>query len=640
MTRSASPSVVELDPSTWSDANHAYLDEALAEVAESIARHLGRPSATSGRPVRRRGSTRDLEPPAALDLVCSAFGLSPFERSILVCCAGVELDAAFAELCAEASGERRPAAPTFALALAALPDPHWSAIGPDSPLRRWRLVELHGHGSLTQDALRIDEHVLHYLAGTAGHDPKLAGVVDFAGTTTVITGGQESAAHQLVDRWQRSSAEALPVVAGVDRSTRIAIAGHAARDLGHELALIDPAVIPVEPAAREALARLLERESALGAATYVVDGDDDTGWAGVDALIAITHAPMAVSATQPPPLRRRPTLVIDAPRPTAREQRELWGEVLADDPAGEALAAAFDLGAEAIRVAAAVGEADAAWAACRALDRPELGALAQRVDSAASWSDLVLPAAQRRTLELLVAHARHRVTVYDDWGMRMGRSLGLGSTAVFSGPSGTGKTFAAEVIAADLGLDLYRVDLSAVVSKYVGETEKNLRRVFDAADHGSAVLLFDEADALFGKRTEVRDSHDRYANVEVSYLLQRMEAYRGTAILTTNMAESIDAAFLRRVRFVVHFPFPDKQMRLELWRRAFPAAAPADGLDLESLAGMDLAGGTIRNVAVNAAFVAADAAEPIQMQHVMQAARIESGKLGRPMPTLRAEPDR
>jgi len=161
--------------------------------------------------------------------------------------------------------------------------------------------------------------------------------------------------------------------------------------------------------------------------------------------------------------------------------------------------------------------------------------------------------------------------------------------------------------------------------------------VFDAADHGAAVLLFDEADALFGKRTEVKDSHDRYANVEVSYLLQRMEAYRGLAILTTNMTEAIDTAFLRRVRFLVNFPFPDEEMRVELWQRAFAPATPTKGLDVEALARLDMAGGTIRNVAVNAAFLAAQAGTPVTMALVLQAARIEAGKLGQPMPSLKWE---
>jgi SpoVK/Ycf46/Vps4 family AAA+-type ATPase len=189
----------------------------------------------------------------------------------------------------------------------------------------------------------------------------------------------------------------------------------------------------------------------------------------------------------------------------------------------------------------------------------------------------------------------------------------------------------AEVLANELGLDLYRIDLSSVVSKYIGETEKNLRRVFDAAEDSGAVLLFDEADALFGKRSEVKDSHDRFANIEVSYLLQRMEVYRGLAILTTNMKSALDTAFLRRLRFVVQFPFPDAPQRVAIWRRVFPSAAPTEGLDPTKLAKMRIAGGNIRNIAMNAAFLAADAAQPVRMCHVLAAARSEYAKLERPL---------
>ncbi len=190
---------------------------------------------------------------------------------------------------------------------------------------------------------------------------------------------------------------------------------------------------------------------------------------------------------------------------------------------------------------------------------------------------------------------------------------------------------AAEVLANELRLDLYRIDLSSVVSKYIGETEKNLRRVFDAAEAGGAVLLFDEADALFGKRSEVKDSHDRYANIEVSYLLQRMEAYRGLAILTTNMKDALDHAFLRRIRFVVQFPFPDAGQRAEIWRRIFPASTPTEGLDLDQLARLNVAGGNIRNIALHAAFLAADAGEPVRMTHLLRAAQGEYTKLEKPL---------
>jgi SpoVK/Ycf46/Vps4 family AAA+-type ATPase len=242
-----------------------------------------------------------------------------------------------------------------------------------------------------------------------------------------------------------------------------------------------------------------------------------------------------------------------------------------------------------------------------------------------------LPAPQLETLQTISAQVRQRSRVYDDWAFAEKSERGLGLSALFAGPSGTGKTLAAEILANELRLDLFRIDLSAVVSKYIGETEKNLRRVFDAAEEGGAVLLFDEADALFGKRSEVRDSHDRYANVEISYLLQRMEAYHGLAILTSNMSEAIDAAFLRRLRFVVKFPFPDRVHRVEIWRRIFPARTPTDALDLDRLSRLSISGGNIRSIALNAAFAAADAEEPVRMEHLLRAARFEYEKLEKPL---------
>lgn len=230
-----------------------------------------------------------------------------------------------------------------------------------------------------------------------------------------------------------------------------------------------------------------------------------------------------------------------------------------------------------------------------------------------------------------MAHVRQRVKVYQTWGFATKSDRGLGISALFAGPSGTGKTTAAEVISKELCLDLYRIDLSSVVSKYIGETEKNLRRIFDAAESGGAILLFDEADALFGKRSEVKDSHDRHANIEVSCLLQRMEAYRGLAILTTNLKGSLDNAFMRRIRFVVQFAFPDLSQRAEIWQRIFPQETPTHNLDVNKLAKLSVAGGNIRNIALNAAFIAADADEPVNMAHILSAARSEHAKLEKPL---------
>src|SRR5262249_18959074 len=219
--------------------------------------------------------------------------------------------------------------------------------------------------------------------------------------------------------------------------------------------------------------------------------------------------------------------------------------------------------------------------------------------------------------------------VYERWGFGARTSRGLGVTALFAGESGTGKTLAAEVLARELGLDLYRIDLAATVSKYIGETEKNLRRVFDAAEASGAGLLFDEADALFGKRGEGEDGHDRYANLEVAYLLQRMESYRGLAILTTNLRSNVDRAFLRRLRFVVQFPFPDAAQRAEIWRRTLPDAAPVDGLDVDALARLNVSGGSIRSIALAAAFAAAENGGALPPAPRLRAPRVQDAKARR-----------
>jgi len=233
---------------------------------------------------------------------------------------------------------------------------------------------------------------------------------------------------------------------------------------------------------------------------------------------------------------------------------------------------------------------------------------------------------------------KQRNKVYGSWGFSTASARGLGISALFTGESGTGKTMASEVLANELRLDLYRIDLSQVVNKYIGETEKNLKKVFDAAEDSGAILLFDEAEALFGKRSEVKDSHDRYGNIEVSYLLQRMESYRGLAILTTNMKGTLDKAFLRRIRFIVQFPFPDAILRAEIWRRVFPQSTPRDELDIDKLSRMNVPGGNIRNIAMNAAFMAADQGRAVNMSHVAKAARNEYNKLEKPITSAEIGP--
>jgi hypothetical protein len=367
---------------------------------------------------------------------------------------------------------------------------------------------------------------------------------------------------------------------------------------------------------------------------------------GVARLVERLGGLLIVSAREPRSFAYRPCLNIDVHRPTPEEQQIAWRAFLgpeagAGSVALDSIAFQFNLVHSAIRAIAAEAIAvaapscqdavEVAWHLCRAHCRTRLDSLAQRVEALAGWEDLVLPESQRHALRQVAIHVRHRATVYGAWGFARKSARGLGIASLFAGASGTGKTMAAEVLANELRLYLYRIDLASMVSKYIGETEKNLRRVFDAAEESGAILLFDEADALFGKRSDVKDSHDRYANIEVSYLLQRVESYRGLVILTTNLKSAVDTSFLRRIRFIVQFPFPDATQRAEIWRRVFPPATPVARIDFTKLSLLNLAGGNIRNIAMNAAFLAADANEPVRMCHLRESALNEFAKLERPL---------
>ena len=271
------------------------------------------------------------------------------------------------------------------------------------------------------------------------------------------------------------------------------------------------------------------------------------------------------------------------------------------------------------------------FAGARLHSGARLGDMARKIEPRYDWDDIILPEEQIDILRELVATVRGRSKVLEEWGLGRKLASSRAVTVLFAGPPGVGKTMAAEVIALDLGLDLYKIDLSGLVSKYIGETEKNLERVFAEAQSSNAILFFDEADAIFGKRSGVKDAHDRYANLEISYLLQRMEFYDGVTILATNLRSNLDEAFLRRLQFAIDIPFPDEKNRLRIWETLFPTTVPrADDVDLEEMARrFKLAGGNIRNVLMAAAFLAADDGDVITMQHLLHGTRREFQKMGR-----------
>jgi hypothetical protein len=648
------------ETATWQEANQRHLLAALAVVRHALERHAAKGRNGEGEPLPEdlgaalakalEEAAAAMPEPPALEVLRERFGLSSFERDVLLLCAGVELDSSFAAACAAAQGDAGRRLPTFSLALAALPEPHWSALTPAAPLRYWRLIEAGSGEGLSASPLRIDERVLHFLAGVETLDERLAGLVKpLRGAIDLVPSQRETASRAAAVWSEAVGRTVLPAIqlCGSDPTAQRAVAQAACAALGLNLHLLPAAAVPTAPAELEGLIRIWERESALsGSALLLEAGEIEAGDAARESavvrLIEDLRAPLLVALRERRPARQRPVLAFDVPGPSTGEQRDLWLSVLRPgaevlDGHLDAVLSQFHLGAATIRSAAAqLGSRSeemgpALWDACRAQSRPRLEHLAQHIEPAAGWDDLVLPEPQRQILREIAIHVRRRRTVYDDWGFARRGNRGLGVSALFSGPSGTGKTMAAEVLARELRLDLYRIDLSSVVSKYIGETEKNLRKVFDAAEEGGAILLFDEADALFGKRSEVKDSHDRYANIEVSYLLQRMEAYRGLAILTTNLKDSLDQAFLRRLRFIVQFPFPDAAHRAEIWRRIFPQETPTEGLDAHKLARLSVAGGNIRNIALAAAFLAADEGSPVRMAHLQRAARSELAKIERPL---------
>jgi hypothetical protein len=599
------------------------------------------------------------DPPPALILLGRRFGLSRFEQQILLLCAAMELDTRIARLCAQAQDHPNQPYPTFALALTIFEEPLWDALSPERPLRYWRLLEINQPGAqpLTTSALRADERIVNYIKGLNYLDDRLA---PFVAPLQVISGkvrlppSQQQAVQTIVHYLHQTQTQA-PVIQliGTDSLSKQSIAQQAAAQLNLLLYQLSAESLPQPMGEIETFARLWQRESLLLPIVLYLDAHEVEPSASTEGNLSVQTALqrfldrssglLFLSRREIQSQLSRANIPIDIHKPTPAEQRSLWTRVLghqsSDLPAQ--LAGQFNLSVITMQQVVQRVQAekslerktprDRLWSACLAHTRPQLDRLAQRLDPKATWDNIVLPEEETTLLHQIADQVRQRNTVYQEWGFDQRMNRGMGISALFAGESGTGKTMAAEVIANDLQLNLYRIDLSAVVSKYIGETEKNLRRLFDAAEDGGSILFFDEADALFGKRSEVKDSHDRYANIEINYLLQRMEAFRGLAILATNLKSSLDYAFVRRLRFIVNFTFPTPQERLLIWQRAFPPEAPVERMDCDRLARLNLTGGSIHNVALNAAFLAAQAKTSVTMPVVLAAARTEFRKLDRPI---------
>jgi hypothetical protein len=609
------------------------------------------------------------EPPEAarasvprLAALVQSIGSSTLCEDVLVISLAVELDATARTLAGYLRGGAGGAALTVGTLVLALGDERTPellvALGVGAPMRRHRLLDvLDKAGELIASAtVRAAPRLLRWLVDPSGIDDEVAEFAVFHATRTEPSMGVAAlaAVESQIDevRGFLASQRALPrstsdlVLRGPRGAGRSEIAQEACRRLGVPLLSSSAGVLFGQPNPGEAASSLL-REALLLDAQILIEGGESL--LGADepsqrlrsALGASTRPLLltSIGVEQPRLGAGRASVVKDVKIAATDAREEMWGELLPEVRAPE-IASLYRVGVGAIarcadgarlrsqlRGSEVCTHADVAEAV-RSEFATDLGTVSTKVDVSQSWEDLVVPEDTGRTIAELVEQLRHRSTVLGRWGFSRKLGKGLGTTALFSGEPGTGKSMVAGLIARELGLELYQIDLSRVLSKWIGETEKNLAKVFDAAETGHVVLLFDEADALIGKRTtDVKSSNDRYANIETNYILQRLEAFHGVAILTSNLESSIDPALSRRLSFELRFPFPDEEQRAEIWRRMLPAELPIAGeIDYLALATrFELAGGHIRNIVLRAAYLAAadTTVDALSMQHLLRAAEYE-----------------
>jgi ATPase family associated with various cellular activities (AAA) len=620
----------------------------------------------------------------SLHRLSQTFHLGPFEERCVLICLAPEIEHKYEKLYAYLQDDVTRRRPTVGLILELLCGTREEAFAargafePQATLLKGRLIQIEANKDgllpLLSRALKLDDRIAGFLLGSRTIAPAVQDLAELippgspAGIRLVCSDLRGRLAEAVRERLDRSEPASLVIyLQGTYGSEKQSLARAVCADLGLPLIEADAEQMLADPRPFEETAWLVAREAVLQPAALCIDGFDrlfaeEQGQSPprgklrgiVAAIQALSRVTFLLAERPWSPAGTLESLdgfvEIALHLPDAGMARGVWEEWLQGRPLdGDidvgTLSSRFKLTPGQIRDAVAFATSLARWrapndgrisaddltAACRAQAGLKLSKVARKVEPCYGWDDIVLPQDQLEQLREIRDQAEHRHVVFSAWGFGRRLSLGKGLSALFSGPPGTGKSMAAEVIARELGLDLYKIDLSRVVSKYIGETEKNLDRVFAAAESSNAILFFDEADALFGKRSEVRDSHDRYANVEVSYLLQKMEEYEGVAILASNLRQHLDQAFLRRLAFTVHFPFPDEESRRRIWESSWPDEAPVDeDVDFAFLAReFRLAGGNIRNIVLAAAFRAAAEQDCVRQSHLLHATRREYQKTGK-----------
>ena len=629
------------------------------DVPRLLAREPGMPLLTGS------GNTDPVPVFPPLDRLAHLYQLDALDRDAIVIALAPEIDLRYERLYAYLQDDVTRKRPTVDLVLNLVCGSREeklagrSRFSSEGPLIANQILHLTADPALANPALlghylKVDEGIIHYLLGHTGLDQRLRSSSRLVEVSSEETLPNEEGLWRLETLARSARTNRTPLClyfqgprTSLKRRTARAIAAR----LGAPLIEVDASQLDAEHHAS-----LLFREAVVRDAVVYIEGNDaaiDNTSSPVRALWNRLQAfpGIAILAGQrtwlSPPV---PVVTFPFEQLRATDRRRIWEEKLSEireKPKPETvdrLASTYRLTEDDIQQVVARAERDAQARGAdldstllrlaRSQGARELAPMAQRMAPIYTWNDLVLPPATIQLLREIADQARFRTVVLDDWGFDRKLSLGKGLTALFAGPPGVGKTMAVEVIAKDLNLDIYRIDLSQVVSKYIGETEKNLAHVFDQAAEGNAILFFDECDALFGKRTEVHNAHDKYANTEVSYLLQRIEEYEGLCILATNFQQNLDPAFLRRLRFIVSIEFPNEQSRTHIWERVWPEDTPVSrAVDAEFLGKQfKLAGGSIRNAALSAAFLAAaEGSKEVRMKDVVRAVRREVEKSGRTM---------
>ncbi len=618
----------------------------------------------------------------AFQWLAETFGLAGFDLDVILLALAPEIDLRYERLYAYLQDDVTRKRPTVDLALnlfasdAAEKLALRSRFAPDAPLERHELMRIFPDPNMAQPPLlahylKLDEQIVRLLLGQSQLDSRLADFARLTVPTAPATNAEfgvttlEGRLAALATHPKKDQRPLRLYFEGPETSGKLCAVDAVARAIGARVLTINLERAVETARDLPALLRVAFREAWLGGSVLFLDGVDavrrderSAAWQALLERLTIHPCVVILSGVQPwLPCGRAVGMlalrfnVLDRPAAARAWEEQLKDsgleverdeiELLADrfrltlNQIADAVACAASRARLEAAVAPAPGELrvgiDELCAAARAESGHALGRLARKVEARYTWSDIILPDEQLEQIREVCNQARHWRRVFEDWGFSRKLSLGKGLNVLFSGPPGTGKTMAAEVIASELKLDLYKIDLSQVVSKYIGETEKNLDRIFSAAENSNAILFFDEADALFGKRSEVKDSHDRYANIEIGYLLQKMEEYEGIAILATNVKHHIDEAFVRRMQAVIEFPFPEEAERRRVWQVAFPEEAPVSrDVDFGALArAVRLAGGNIKNIARLAAFLAVSDGGVIAMPHLVKASRREYQKLGR-----------